>query len=157
MPLEDRHQLIIYRHRWLTETWANFTYPLGITLALSNTSPRFGNRAQPVNTSSTCALQSWRLNHSLLVSASTYTHGFETSSLYCKATTLTFRHTSSKPTPHLMLRQMPHHQQPLPQLFQARGQSRKLKKGPNGKRSSTLRALSPILGRGTTRRQQTSS
>lgn len=140
-------------------------YPWGIMVVLSNTLPKSGNHAQPVNTSSICALRYWRLNHSLPISASTYTYGFETSYLYSKATTLTSRHTSSKPIPHLMLRQTlqqrrrrqrRQRQQPL-QLLQARGQPRKLKKGPNGRRSSTLRAPSLILGRGTMRRQQISS
>lgn len=157
MPLEDRHQPIIYHCRWHTETWANFTYLWEITPMLSSTSPRFGNHAQPVNTLSICVLQSWRLNHPLPISASSRAHGFETSFSYCKATTLTSRHTSSKPTPHLMLRQMLHHQRPPLQLFLARGQPRKLKKGSNGRRSSILRVPSLILGRGTMRRQQISS
>ena len=62
---ERSTSLITCHHRWLTETWVNFTYPWGITPVHSNTSQRSENHAQPVSTLSICVLQSWRLNFSL--------------------------------------------------------------------------------------------
>ena len=59
-PLGEWHPQITHHPRWLTGTLANFTYPSGTTLALSNTSRRSENHAQPVSMLSTCASPSWR-------------------------------------------------------------------------------------------------
>jgi len=147
---------MMHHPRWPTESSVNFTYPSGITPVPSNTSQKSGNHALPVNMLSTCALQSWRLNlpSSTLGSHSTYEIGF--SFLYCKATTLTFRHTSSRPTPRLMPRQTPHQQLPLPPP-QGQDQPRKLRKGLNGRRNSTLQAPLLISDKEAMRRQRISS
>ena len=80
----------------------------------------------------------------------------EPSFSFCRATTLTSLHTSLRPTPHSMLRQMPHQQPQLPPL-RVQDQQRKARRGPNGKRNLTLRALFPILDKETTKRQRISS
>jgi len=147
---------MMHRPRWPTETLVNFTYPSGISPIPSNTSQKSGNHVLPVNMLSTCALQSWRLNlpSSTLGSSDSYEIG--SSFLYCKETTLTFQRTSSRPTPRLMLRQTLHQQLPLPSPL-GQGQPRKLRKGLNGKRNSTLQAPLLISDKEAMRKQRISS